>query len=250
MTLRLIGATRLNKSAFHTETFLGQSLQHPVHNDLLKSLVFENRRGLPEVYNAALIQHQEDLLLFCHDDLALPPSPLEPIIKQSLTDFDIVGLAGNRRDQGHVAWHVRPDGLGWDYPYLRGESISGSIESSTKNVRGLCDVPVALIDGAFIAIQRNRFLEQGVRFDEQFQFHFYDLDLCRQARESELRLGIVRLDCIHQSGGSFGHSAWIEQAKLYCAKWNIPYPHEAISCFQTSTQCADHQRSTFRAFGL
>ncbi len=234
-TLRLISTTRQDANAFRKETLLGQSLQHPVHSGLLRSVAFDNRRGLPEVYNTALLQHQEELLLFCHDDLALPPTPLEPLIEHSLTHFDIVGLAGNRRDQGHVAWHVRPDGLGWDYPYLRGQSISGSTSHPIKNVRGLCDVPVALIDGAFIAVQRNRLLEQGVRFDEQFRFHFYDLDLCRQARKHELRLGVIRLDCLHQSGGAFGHPAWIEQAKLYCTKWNIPYPHKAIACFQTAT---------------
>jgi len=233
--LRLISATRQDANAFHRETLLGQSLKHPAHCELLLNVAFENRRGLPEVYNTALLQHQEELLLFCHDDLALPPTPLEPLIQQCLRHFDIVGLAGNRRDQGHVAWHVRPDGLGWDYPYLRGQSISGSTTNPTKNVRGLCDVPVALIDGAFIAVQRNRLLEQGVRFDEQFRFHFYDLDLCRQARKHELRLGVIRLDCLHQSGGAFGHPAWIDQAKLYCTKWNIPYPHKAIACFQTAT---------------
>lgn len=232
MSLRLISATRRDADGFRTQTLLGRSLQHPAHTKLLHSVAFDNAQGLPEIYNAALDQHEEKLLLFCHDDIALPPLPLEPLLQKSLHSFDIVGLAGNTRDQGHVAWHVRPDGLGWDYPYLRGETSSGSPANPTKNVRGLCDVPVALLDGAFIAINRNRLVGRGIHFDERFSFHFYDLDLCRQARTHDLKLGVIRLDCVHNSGGQFGDPDWIKQAKLYCAKWNNPYPQEAIACFQ------------------
>ena len=232
MSLRLISATRRDADGFSNQTLLGRSLQHPAHGEMLHSVAFENTQGLPEIYNAALDQHQEPLLLFCHDDLALPAISLEQLIQRALRRFDIVGLAGNTRDQGHVAWHIRPDGLGWDYPYLRGETSSGSPANPIKNVRGLCDVPVALLDGAFIAINRNRLVEKGIRFDERFSFHFYDLDLCRQARTHGLRLGVIRLDCIHNSGGTFGHPAWNKQAKLYCAKWSIPYPEEAIAGFR------------------
>ena len=185
MTLRLISATRKDLSAFSTETLLGVSLRDSAHNELKQSVAYDNARGLPEVYNAALDLYQEEVLLFCHDDIALPPTPLEPLLQKALKHFDIVGLAGNRRDQNHFAWHVRPDGLGWDYPYLRGETLSGSTTNAIRNVRGLCHVSVAMIDGAFIAIRRNRLADKGIRFDERFLFHFYDLDLCRQARESD-----------------------------------------------------------------
>ena len=235
MSLRLISATRQDADTFRTHTLLGRSLQHSAHKELLHSVAFNNTKGLPEIYNAALDLYQESVLLFCHDDLALPPTHLEPLLQKALNRFDIVGLAGNRRDLNHFAWHVRPDGLGWDYPYLRGETLSGSTTNTIRNIRGLCDVPVALIDGAFIAIQRNRLVDKRIRFDERFLFHFYDLDLCRQARECELQLGVIRLDCVHTSGGLFGDPDWIKQAKLYCAKWSNPYPQEAIACFEKST---------------
>ena len=103
MTLRLISATRQDASGFRTETLLGRSLQHAAHRELRHSVAFSNSQGLAEIYNAALDLHQDTLLLFCHDDLALPPTPLEPLLQQALRRFDIVGLAGNRRDQGHVA---------------------------------------------------------------------------------------------------------------------------------------------------
>ena len=232
MNLRLISATRQSDSTFYTKTLLGRSLRNPAHRELKHSVAFSNTRGLAEVYNTALDLHQETLLLFCHDDIALPPKPLETLLQRSLTRFDIIGLAGNRRDQEHVAWHVRPDGLGWDFPYLRGITLAGTPADPHKNVWGLSDVTVALIDGAFIGIKRERLIEKGIRFDEQFQFHFYDLDFCRQARAKELDIGVISLDCIHKSGGQFGDDAWMMEARRFCKKWKHPLPNTLINGFK------------------
>lgn len=230
-SLRLISATRESASRFESQTLLGQSLQHPSHHSLKRSIAFENKRGLSEVYNAAIHQDSEEILVFCHDDLALPPSALEPALHRALEQFDIVGLVGNSRDTHHFTWHTRPDGLGWDYPYLRGETLSGDPQHPDKIVRGLTDTPVALIDGAFIAIKTQRLIEAGVRFDERFRFHFYDLDLCRSAINKGLRLGVVKLNCVHQSGGNFGDASWQEQAKIFCNKWQQPNTDIAITTF-------------------
>jgi GT2 family glycosyltransferase len=40
-----------------------------------------------------------------------------------------------------------------------------------------------LLDGVFLAARRSTLVAQGVCFDPQFDFRFYDMDLCRSARK-------------------------------------------------------------------
>ena len=223
MSLRLISASRLDDAAFPAQSLLGQSLQHPAHADLPRTIHTCNSTGLPELYNQALQICSEEILLFCHDDLALPPVPLEPLLRPQLDRFAIAGLCGNSRDQGHLSWHWRPNGKGWDFPYLRGaiSSIAGSYKR--KDVWGTSNTPVQLIDGVLIAVQRQQLLDHGVGFDPRFRFHFYDLDLCRNARRQGLSIGVIRLDCIHASCGDYGSAAWRQEAERFCEKWQQPF---------------------------
>ena len=233
MSIRVVAATRLSTSAFWEQSLLGRSLRHPAHADLQRTIIYGNSLGLPLLYNQALASSDEEILLFCHDDLSLPPVPLAPTLTRGLARFDILGLAGNSRDAHHLAWHLHPDQLGWDFPYLRGEMRHGDPQAPAKDVYGICDSPVSLIDAVWIATRRARLLEANVRFDERFQFHFYDLDFCRTAREQGLSIGVVRLPCVHGSGGAYGSAAWREEALPFCRKWNHPNLDPVLDCNRT-----------------
>ena len=129
---------------------------------------------------------------------------------------------GNTRDQGHLSWHRRPNGEGWDFPYLRGAISTRSEGTKRRDVFGITNTPVQLIDGVLIAVQRQQLLDHGVGFDPRFHFHFYDLDLCRTARRQGLTIGVIRLDCIHASGGDYGSAAWREEADA-TARRQLPF---------------------------
>ena len=222
MTLRLISASRLDEASFAERSLLGQSIQHRVHARLPRTIHTSNSIGLPELYNQALHSCNEDILLFCHDDLALPSEPLAPLLHAQLERFAIAGLCGNSRDEGHLSWHWRPNGMGWDFPYLRGAITTITASTRRKDVFGIGNTPVQLIDGVLIAVNRRQLLDHGVEFDPRFNFHFYDLDLCRNARRQGLSIGVIQLDCIHASGGHYGSAAWREEAERFCQKWQQP----------------------------
>ena len=86
MSLRLISASRLDDAAFKAQSLLGQSLQHPAHADLPRTIHTNNSAGLPELYNQALHTCSEEILLFCHDDLALPPELITTVGGSALSD--------------------------------------------------------------------------------------------------------------------------------------------------------------------
>ena len=248
MTLRLISASRLDQAAFAEQSLLGQSLQHPAHADLPRTIQTCNSTGLPELYNQALHNCSEDILLFCHDDLALPSEPLEPLVRPQLERFAIAGLCGNTRDQGHLSWHWRPNGEGWDFPYLRGAISTLADSTKRRDVFGTNNSPVQLIDGVLIAVQRQQLLDHGVGFDSRFQFHFYDLDLCRTARRQGLTIGVIRLDCIHASGGDYGSAAWREEAERFCQKWQQPFPQPNSKADKASTSPTGARKQAPAAF--
>jgi GT2 family glycosyltransferase len=66
-------------------------------------------------------------------------------------------------------------------------------------------VPAAceILDDVLLAIRKSVLMEHDLRFDMRFDFHFYDLDFCREARESGLTLGTWPIAITHQSGGAF-----------------------------------------------
>jgi len=47
---------------------------------------------------------------------------------------------------------------------------------------------------------------KNLGFDERFGFHFYDLDLCRQAEQRGIRTGTWPISVVHESGGNFGRA--------------------------------------------
>ena len=55
--------------------------------------------------------------------------------------------------------------------------------------------------------------------DEQFEFHFYDMDFCRQAEVKGVTMGTIPLSLMHESGGNFSSEAWKQGYQKYIQKW-------------------------------
>ena len=55
--------------------------------------------------------------------------------------------------------------------------------------------------------------------DRKFDFHFYDLDFCRTARQVGLSIGTWPIEMTHQSRGAFGSPGWRDGLERYRGKW-------------------------------
>jgi protein O-GlcNAc transferase len=220
----LVSATRMEAEAFGNGTLLGRSLQQPQHRSLLPLITYANRDPLAVAYNAAIATAPaEALLIFCHDDVDLGPDPLDPQLDAAFCDFDLVGVAGNqRRQSGQMAWWLDGASLQWDHSQLSGGICHGQ-PGAAKEVRyGPARLPVELLDGVFLAARAGVLQKARVRFDPRFGFHFYDLDLCRTARQQGLRLGTWPLRLVHASGGDAFTMTWLEALERYQSKWSEP----------------------------
>lgn len=219
----LVCATRLTAEEFWGRAALGLSLRRLAHDDRLKARVFfENRRGLPALYNERIqAEDAAPVLAFIHDDVWLDDHFFFEHVTSGVIAFDVVGVAGNRRRApGQPSWAFPSTEFKWD----ERANLSGVVShgpSPFGQISAFGPVPAAceLLDGVLLAARRDVLRQHQVGFDERFDFHFYDMDFCRSARVAGLRLATWPIGITHQSEGGFGSNAWLDNYKRYLAKW-------------------------------
>jgi GT2 family glycosyltransferase len=185
------------------------------------SISYNNRRGLPNVFNSHIVEeNREKILAFTHDDVRIEDFWLSARLDEGLRAFDVIGVAGNRRRRPNQAsWAFTAPGR-WDMT----ESLSGAVahlqgSSEAVSYYGPSKRKCKLLDGVLIAVRASVLIASGLRFDEQFDYHFYDLDFCRSAQSLGLTLGTWPIALTHVSGGSFESADWKRALHRYRLKW-------------------------------
>lgn len=223
--IRLVCATRCSQENFMRDTALGRSLAVQRHARPPEILLFENNAtGLGTLYNAAIEQAATSpaILVFVHDDVSIQDFFWTERIHEALARFDVVGLAGNRRRSPlQPAWAFATPDLKWDSPeYLSGTVGHGKgFPCDNVSFFGTSGVECKLLDGLMLIADSARLIETGTRFDEQFEFHFYDMDFCRQAELKGLRMGTWPINVVHESVGAFNTPSWRRAYERYLRKY-------------------------------
>lgn len=225
-SLCIVSATRLTEVEFWKSSALGNSLKPWLGRPHLSiNIRFENKAGLAKVYNPHLgASESADIVVFVHDDVWLDDPEWISKIRVALARFDVVGVAGNRRiSPRQPAWAFSKLENGqfiWDYPYLSGAVGHGELPNGAVSDYGYAPARCELLDGVFLAVNRGILQRSDVVFDSRFNFHFYDMDFCRSARQAGLSLGTWPIILTHQSGGAFGTQSWQDGYAVYLEKWN------------------------------
>jgi GT2 family glycosyltransferase len=221
--IELISATRLSERDFWNMSALGLSLRRLAHDArLVPRLAFANRRGLPDVFNARIsAPDSHELLIFVHDDVWIDDYFLVDRVIEGLRTFDVIGVAGNRRRvQNQPGWAFVDDKFTWDSKInLTGCVAHGTHPFGQISFFGVVPAECELLDGVFLGARKSALTANGVLFDPRFDFHFYDMDFCRSARQNGLRLGTWPICLTHQSGGAFGTQGWVKKYRQYVEKW-------------------------------
>ncbi len=223
--IRLVCATRHSQDSFLRETALGRSLAVMHKANAPELLLFDNNTtGLPALYNAAIEQAAGSpaILVFVHDDVSITDFFWMERIREGLRQFDVLGLAGNRRRSPHQpAWAFATPQFTWDTPeYLSGCVGHGTgVASEGVSYFGPAGVECKLLDGLMLVADSARLVESGVRFDEQFDFHFYDMDFCRQSELKGLKMGTWPISVVHESAGAFNTPPWRAGYERYLRKY-------------------------------
>lgn len=227
----MVSATQVPDAIFPDATFLGRSLARiPTHLRPQLTMAFANSGpgavGLGDLFNRVLDQADRDTnLVFLHDDVYLNDWFFAQRVLDALEQFDVVGVVGSTNpDLTQPSWGLRFDAdlnpNGWQPGLERSGALNHFDYASPKiSVYGPTPLACALLDGVFLAVKTRAVKERGVRFDPRFRFHCYDIDFCRTAARSGLRLGTWPLSITHNSGGSYRSEAFKQAARLYLEKW-------------------------------
>lgn len=196
------------------------------------NITFEdNERSLTSVYNEALDEIRNDkhvdYAIFLHSDVRI--NDLRFFDKIAESRFDLIGVAGStaidmrvtplswfnaakdNRDRRGVIIHGYDDGALCANAYAPGQNLSSKC---------LC------IDGVCMVMNRKA-IDSGLRFDEQFTYDFYDMDLSFEATlNHKLSVGVEPLLMTHYSiGEGILRGSYKDAEKLFRAKWEPRLKH-------------------------
>lgn len=173
-------------------------------------------RSLAEGYRRGIAIATGELLILCHDDIAIIAPCFLPRLLDALTQADLVGVAGTTRFAGPtLTWAGAGHVHGWI-------AHGGGAEGITAGVYSLVHPRVAAVealDGVFLAARRALF--DRVSFDPQTfdGFHGYDLDFSHRCHRAGYRV-VVHSDLwlCHLSAGRFDQR-YMQYARRLCGKF-------------------------------
>ena len=176
-------------------------------NSYKSKIFYENKKGLPFIYNSMLTQANIDKkLIFVHDDVLIEDLFFEEKLNLAFEKYDIVGLAGTKKCdlQKPPAWHLMSN----QYNYV-GEVAHSKDKKVWTTVFGPTNDRALLLDGLFLAVNTKKLLENDVKFDERFDFHHYDITFCLRSNEKKLKMGVAPIKVTHFGlGDSMNTPEW------------------------------------------
>jgi GT2 family glycosyltransferase len=180
-----------------------------------------NETGLPHGYNSVLDESLagDGVIIFVHDDVVLGDLFIREKLAGAFDElgYAIVGLAGT--SDFKINPYLNP--TTWLQPPL--EACSGAVEHqppgqpASMEAYGPTPRRCVVLDGLFLAVDLKKL--GSLRFDEQFPFHFYDLDFCLSAYRAGLSLGTVNIYVTHRSHGNRRSDEFKHAQGLFHAKW-------------------------------
>lgn len=182
------------------------------------TILYENKIGLTKIYNSFITRENQDKkIIFVHDDVLIDDVFLFEKLDVAFEKYDIVGLAGTKKCDitKPPAWHLMSE---------RQDHVGEVAHSKDKvhwtTVFGPTDSRALIIDGLFIAVSVKRLLETNTRFDENFEFHHYDITFCLNANKNKLKIGVYPIKVTHFGlGDSMNTEEWMQSSlkfqKLY-----------------------------------
>jgi hypothetical protein len=186
---RIIVATQETPSSFWKNTPFGKTSKDLFNNserNISVDVSFANKKGLSKLYNEKMKQYQNERLLFIHDDVEIHDKFIFDKLDVAFTMYDVVGLAGAKQAEikSPAMWHLmapRTALSGFVSHYLGQNTWNSSFFGNSPS-------RVLLLDGLFIAVDTETMCDNDVTFDEDFDFHFYDLAFCLRAHEKKMKV--------------------------------------------------------------
>ena len=201
-------------------------------------LSYENPDGTPltEIYNKALGESVNDVIVYCHDDIIYNTKKWgKKILKHfNNSDYGILGLAGTR---------VMPEsGRWWDDINQQTSNMVGIVkhsnegktwESRYSNSYGDNIIPVVITDGVFFVIHKERIKKE---FNKKVRgFHFYDIDFTFRNHLEGVKVGVITDTRITHLSMGQTNEEWEKNRELFVERYKGDLPSEVpVEIFYTN----------------
>lgn len=207
------------------QTLFGRCLLAAQQSSFFDTKIIEqNKTGLSKMFNDILKTEKHDNVVFMHDDVEIHDLFFAQKLKMAHKHFDIVGLAGAtqqtyKKGRNHL-WHVstEPDNLrGFVSHYIPDKNQP--FYNSTYF--GKTPDEVAAIDGLFMSIKVSALKDELELFDNDFNFHHYDLSMSLRAKRRGLKIGVWPIFVVHHGLGEFNTPDWYYSNKEFDNKYAL-----------------------------
>lgn len=183
--------------------------------------VNDGEYSLTEIYNKGISDSQNDIVVFCHDDIAFNTKKwgTKLINHFEKTNYGVLGVAGTTdlpssgkwwEDQTKMVGIVKhaSEGKSWESKYCPsfGEQI----------------IETVIVDGLFIAVNKK---EIKSNFNEDVKgFHFYDVDFCFNNFINGVKIGVLfNIKLTHFSVGETNES-WEKNRESFIESYKEHLP--------------------------
>jgi len=199
-------------------------LLNNVNGNYTNAIVYNNKKGLPEIYNSYFDKLDTDFIICVHDDVIIDDVRIFDKIEEYSKLYDIMGVAGGCNFS--FKRHAR---LSWMSVIDQKIDLAGSVnhrmskegdipELFSTSCYGLCPRRAYAIDGLIMIFNKKAY--KSIKFDEQFMFDFYDLDICFSAYKEKLKVGVIPLAVTHYSKGEgILVDKYLVEQKKFTDKW-------------------------------
>lgn len=165
----------------------------------------DNKTSLSKIYNKHINKQtlkKHDVVLFVHDDVFIDDLGCFDKLYSSLFMYgnDIVGLAGAAQAtiKKPALWHMMSD-----RKHHSGSVAHMDTQHDVMQMTSFGPYPrrCLLLDGLFLAVNLKNVLDVNWQFNDQFEFHHYDLASCIDANKLKLKLSTCNIHVVHESPG-------------------------------------------------
>ena len=187
---------------------------------------YDNNRGLSEVYNQVLDNYvafsDYDAVCLVHDDVEILDCSICDKISSAVDrGMDLIGVAGGKGWQIPRGYDPKKMPIGWTTASKDAGMAGFVLHEHDGHVFASCygNSPsrTLTVDGLFLCLM-NKGL--SLRFDKQFTFDHYDVDLCFQAWKAGMKVGVEPISLLHHSIGiGLTKPKFMDSQKMFMSKW-------------------------------
>ena len=194
-----------------------------VHKMEVIQYINNGEYSLTELYNKALQETTNNIVVFCHDDIIFETKNWGKRLLKNFKEneeYGVIGIAGTTDiDETGRWWNDNTKMVG----VVKHRHNGKTWENKYSSIFNKQVLQTVIVDGLFFAVKKDKIKEN---FDEDVKgFHFYEIDFCFRNHLKGVNIGVTfDVRVIHKSIGQT-NDEWEKNRINFVEKYkgNLPY---------------------------